>query len=498
MVEYKWVVLGNTSIGSLMASIDGSIVIISLPTIARDLPHTSVLDLLWVVLGYQLVSASLLVNFGRFSDMFGRIKFYQYGFVIFTVGSALCSLSQNGSELVVFRIVQGVGATLLTANSGAIITDAFPTNERGKALGISGMPSLVGSIFGLTLGGVLTETLGWQSIFWVNIPIGIVATLWARFRLRELAHIQGGKKIDYLGNVTLAGGLIAILGSITLYSLGNMAYPLFVALFLGGIASIFLFMVVESKVEDPMFDLSLFRIRLFAGANLGAIFNHTARGAVTLVLSLYLQGPTMKLSPGVAGAYLIPLTLTTAVWGPLSGVLVDRYGSRVMATSGLLLSSLGFYILSSLPATYSFVQLLLPLSIIGTGLGLYVTPNRTSVMNAVPPEVRGVASGINTTIFNVGMTLSQGIAFWIMSLYIPVSQIQSLFTSAGQAGTIAVPEFVTAVHTVYLFATILILFATIPSALRGANVTYDMRQKEEERNRAAGGDKTPGEEPAAG
>lgn len=478
MLEYKWVVLGNTSVGALMASIDLSIVIISLPTIARDLPHTSILDLLWIVLGYQLVSAALLVNFGRLSDMFGRIKFYEYGFIIFTVGSALCSLSQTGDQLVGFRIIQGIGATLITANSGAIITDAFPVEERGRALGISTTPAVVGSIFGLTIGGVLTQTLGWQSIFWVNIPIGIVAAVWTRLGLRELAVMQGGKKIDYLGNVTLAGGLTAVLASITLYSLGNLPYSWFVAMLLGGLASMALFVLAESHVKDPMFDLSLFRIRLFAGANLGAIFNHTARGAVTLVLSLYLQGPTMGLSPGVAGVYLIPLTVTTALLGPLSGLLADRYGAREIATSGLLLSSLGFFLLSRLPPTFGFVPLLIPLTIIGTGLGLYVTPNRTSVMNAVPPQVRGVAAGINTTIFNVGMTLSQGIAFWIMSLYIPVSQIQSIFATHSQAGSIAGPAFVTAVHTVYQFAAVFVLVAAIPSALRGPNITYDMRQRD--------------------
>jgi EmrB/QacA subfamily drug resistance transporter len=465
-------VLANTGVGSLMSSIDAGIVIISLPTIARDLPNTSLLDLLWIVLGYQLVTAVLLVNFGRFSDMFGRIRFYKVGFVIFTLGSLLCSLSQSGLELVLFRLIQGVGATLLTANSAAIITDTFPVQERGRALGLSSMPSVAGSVFGLTLGGVLTQTLGWQSIFWVNLPIGAFAALWAHLNLRELGVFTGGKKVDYLGNLTFACGLTSILASITLYSLGNLEYLVFVAMMVGGLASMALFVVVESRVGDPMFDLSLFKIRIFTGANLGAIFNHTARGAVTLVVALYLQGPTMRLSPGIAGVYLIPLTITTAFWGTVSGVLVDRYDARMIATSGLLLSALGFYQLAILPPTFGFLSLLVPLAVIGTGLGLYVTPNRTSVMNAVPPHVRGVASGINTTIFNVGMILSQGIAFWIMSLYLPVSQIQSMLASHTQAGGIAASTFVTSVHMVYYFATALILIAAIPSALRGKNITY--------------------------
>lgn len=473
MVEYKWVALTNTSIGALMASIDMNIVVIAIPTIGRELPHTSVVDLLWVLLGYQLVNAALLVNFGRLGDIFGRVRLYKYGFLIFTVGSALCSISQSGGELVGFRVVQGVGAAFISSNSAAILTDAFSSNERGRALGINQIAMVGGSIAGLTVGGVLTQLLGWQSIFWVNIPIGVFATLWAHFRLRELARPQREQRVDYIGNATLAGALVAILGSITLYSLGDLAFTYLLLFMAVGVACFALFVRTETRVKYPMFDLSMFRNRAFTAGVVGQAFNSLARGALNIVLSLYLQGPTMDLAPGVAGIFLLPSTISLAFWGPVSGVLADKYGARFLATSGIVVSAVGYFLLAGVPAVTTFSGLLVPLIFIGSGFGIYATPNRTSIMNAVSPGRRGVASGVSTTVIQIGSTLSQGIAFLVMSLYLPVSAIQQILLTHGHAGASIAGGFLTSVHAVYYFSAAILLLAIIPSAMRGKRYVYE-------------------------
>ncbi|MDA4132468.1 MAG: MFS transporter, partial [Thaumarchaeota archaeon] len=221
-MQYKWVALSNTTLGILMASLDANIVLIALPTILKNLAHTSLFDLIWILLGYQLVTASVLVNFGRLADMFGRVRLYTFGFAVFTVGSGLCSLSQSGVELVFFRMVQAIGAAFLFSNSAAIITDAFPANERGKALGINQISIVIGSVLGLVLGGVLSSTIGWQSIFWVNIPIGVFATFWSHYKLREVSTLRTGQKLDIIGNVTFATGLSSVLVGVTLNVIGGL------------------------------------------------------------------------------------------------------------------------------------------------------------------------------------------------------------------------------------------------------------------------------------
>lgn len=473
MVEYKWVALVNTSIGALMASIDMNIVVIAIPTIGKDLPHTSVVDLLWVLLGYSLVNAALLVNFGRLGDIFGRVRLYKYGFLIFTIGSGLCSLSQNGAELVGFRLVQGVGAALISSNSTAILTDAFSVKERGKALGINQIAMVGGSVAGLTVGGVLTQFLGWQSIFWVNLPIGVVATLWAHFKLRELARPQRGQKIDYLGNATLAGALAAILSSISLYSLGDLDFSYLVLFMAAGAVLLAIFVRTERRVKFPMFDFTMFKNRAFTFGVIGQAFNSPARGALNIVLSLYLQGPTMHLSSGEAGIFVLPSTLALAFWGPVSGVLADRWGARFLATMGICVSTLGYFLLAGVPAQTTFLGLLVPLVVIGSGFGMYATPNRTSIMNAVAPHHRGVASGVSTTVIQIGSTLGQGIAFLVMSFYLPVSAIQAILLTHGTAGATYAGGFLMSVHAVYYFSAGLLLAAIIPSAIRGKRYLYD-------------------------
>ncbi len=452
-----------------MSSLDSSIVLIALPTIGRELPNTSPFDLIWVLVGYQLIISAVLVNFGRLSDIFGRVRLYTLGFAIFTASSALCSLSQSGTELSVFRMVQGVGAAFLFSNSAAILTDAFPFEERGKALGTNSIAIAVGSVMGLVLGGFLTSEAGWQSIFWINVPIGVVATIWSHYRLKELSVRRTGQRLDLPGNIAFAGGLGMVLAGISLDAVAAVSHALIAALIAGGLALLGAFVYAEGKVEDPMLNLSLFRNRPFTAGNFAAFLNSLARGCITLVLVFYLQGPNMGLSPLQAGVFLLPNTLTMAIFGPLSGWLSDKRGARTIATAGLLTSALGLVMLTQLPPSIGFWQLAFPLFLVGAGMGIFQSPNRASVMSSVEPEDRGLASGIGTTLMNLGMSISRSLAFVVMSLAVPVAQLDELFAgNYGASGASFVGNYVDGIHLVFYVSTVFILLSIVPSLMRGA------------------------------
>jgi EmrB/QacA subfamily drug resistance transporter len=489
-----------------MASLDTNIIIIALPTIVSDI-HLSLLTLVWIVLGYSLVTASILLNLGRLSDMFGRVKLYNIGFIIFTIGSALCSLSQTGEQLLLFRIVQSLGAAFLFSNSAAIITDAFPENERGKALGINQISIVVGSVMGLVFGGFLTSYLGWRSIFWINIPIGIFAIIWSHTKLRELGTIKK-EKIDWIGNSTLAMGLFLILVGITFGSfqiLNSIGMYLFIGV---GLSLIGLFVFVETNVIKPMIDLSLFKIRSFLGGNIAIFFNAIARGAFTLIMTFYLQGPTMRLSPLDAGVYLLPVSIALSIFGPFSGWISDRHGSRVISSIGLFISAIGFFMLTSLGVKSTFIETLLPLAMIGAGMGIFASPNRASIMNSVPRYQRGIAAGTSTMFVLSGSTLSIGLAFLIMSHTMPLNYIESIFLGTTETTTkdnfkgnnnsdgnntynqhqilnrnhsdvkititlshssTIINNFLSSLHYIFLLSTILMLISIIPSCIRVGN-----------------------------
>jgi EmrB/QacA subfamily drug resistance transporter len=453
-----------------MAAIDTNIVLISLPTIGRELPGTSATTLLWILLGYSLLTAVVLLNFGRLSDMFGRVRLYVLGFAIFTVGSLLCGFSQTGLELVGFRLLQAVGAGFLFSNSAAIITDAFPPNERGRALGINQVSIVVGAVLGLVLGGVITSTIGWRWIFFVNVPIGIVATLRARYDLHELVKPSEPPHIDYAGNIVFAVGLTLILLGVTLGALGNVSASAGLAMVVVGIALLGVFVYVESREAAPMLDLTLFRNREFSGSAAAMLLNALARGAFSFVLVFYLQGPPRFLSPLTAGLFLIPVSASLATVGPLSGWLSDRYGPRWFLLSGLLVSAGGFLWLSTISSDESFFALAPPLILVGAGMGLFASPNRAAMMTAVPPRRRGVASGIGTTLLNSGTTISLGISLLVLSNVLPHAAIVSILTGAPNPNVpLSVSAgFLQAIHVVFLASAILLLAALVPAILRAA------------------------------
>ena len=473
-MDYKWITLSNTTIGTLMASLDRNIVLIALPTIALDL-HTSFFTLMWIVLVYWLVTASVLLNFGRLSDMFGRVKLYNMGFALFTLGSGLCSISQTGEQLILFRLIQALGAAFLFSNSTAIITDTFRERERAKALGLNQMSIVVGSVIGLVFGGFLTSYLGWRSIFWVNLPIGIFATIWSYAKLRELGTIRK-EKIDWLGNTTFAGGLFMILLGVTFANFRINLFEISLSI-IGGFLLLVLFIIIEKKVCRPMFDLSLFKIRLFTGGNIAIFLNALARGAFTLIMSFYLQGPSMRLNSLNAGIYLIPVSIALAAFAPLSGWLYDKYKLRIFTSVGLLVSAAGFFILTGIGVTTSFYGIIIPLIMIGSGMGIFASPNRASIMNSVPPPRRGVSAAISTTFVMVGNSFSIGLVFLIIANLIPLHAAEQLFSGSFQSSSFAmsnsiVDQFLRSIHSVFFISAIIMIVSIIPSVIKWNKKIY--------------------------
>ncbi len=450
-----------------MASLDRNIIIIALPSIASEL-HTSLITLVWIAIGYWVVTASMLLTFGRLADMFGRVKLYNLGFALFTIGSGLCCVSQTGEQLIVFRIIQAFGAAFIFSNSSAILSDAFPESERGKALGINQISIVVGSIMGLVIGGALTSYFGWRSIFWVNIPIGIFATLWALSKLKELGTIKR-EKIDWLGNLLFAGGLIVLLVGITFGSfhlLNIFEITLFIS---GGICLLVLFYMNEKKVSFPMMDLSLFNLKLFTSSNIAIFFNSLARGAFTFVMVFYLQGPTMLLNPLDSGIYLIPVSLALAIVAPITGWFFDKYKSQIISQTGLIISAIGFILLTAMGSKISSVDAILPLALIGAGMGIFTSPNRATIMNSVPPNRRGVAAGISTTLVMTGSAFSIGLVFLIFSALLPSESVDVIFSGSAdhtsynsiQFNDANIDKFILSIHVIFIVSALLMISSVL-------------------------------------
>ena len=454
VVQYKWVALSNTTLGVLMASINANIVLISLPAIFRGIgidPLTSFQYLLWVLFGYMVVTASLLVMFGRISDMYGRVRLYNLGFAIFTAGSILLYLTPNSGdlgaeELIAFRVIQGLGAAFLFANSAAIITDAFPYNERGRALGINQVAALVGSLGGLILGGVLS-VFDWRYVFLVSVPVGIVGTAWSYSKLKEIATIRKGQKLDVWGNLAWGSGLTILLIAATYglmpYGTSTMGWgdPWVLAGLGVGVALLVAFPFIETRVDDPMFRLGLFKNRMFSAANFAGFLASVGRGGVMIMLIILLQGIWLPLhnysyqsTPFWAGIYMTPMLAGFAVMGPVSGWLSDRYGARGFSTLGMVIVGATFFALASLPYDFSYLPFAVTLFVMGVGSGMFASPNTASIMNSVPEEHRGAASGMRATLQNAGSVASLALFFSIVISALAGSlpgAFVSAFTSAG-------------------------------------------------------------------
>jgi MFS family permease len=433
--HYKWVALSNTTLGILAATVNGSIVIISLPAIFRGIhlnPLTpgNISYLLWMLMGYLLVSAVLVVTLGRLGDMYGRVRMYNLGFAIFGLAALALPFDpftgpSGAMWLILWRVVQAVGGSMLMANSPAILTDAFPPDQRGTAMGINQVAGISGSFVGLILGGVLAA-VDWRLVFLVSVPIGIGGTIWSYLSLREVG-VRTKAKIDWLGNVTFAFGLVGILAGITYgiqpYGGHTMGWtsPLVLTGLLGGTALLIAFCLIELRVSQPMFDLHLLRIRPFAFGSLATLLASIARGGLQFMLILWLQGIWLVLhgynyadTPLWSGIYLLPLTFGFVVSGPVSGWLSDKHGARAFASGGLLLSALAFGGLLLVPTNFHYLAFGVLIFLAGAGMGLFSAPNAAAIMNSVPRHQRGAASGMLATFQNSGFVLSIGVFFSLM------------------------------------------------------------------------------------
>lgn len=464
-MRYKYVVLTNTTIGSFMSQLDSNIVLISIPTIIRELPGTTTFDALWVIMGYILVTATLLLTFGRLADIYGRVRLYNLGFVVFTIGSALCSIAPNGMSLVIFRLIQGVGGALIFSNNAAILTDAFPATERGRAIGINLVFGVSGSVIGLVAGGVLTATLGWRSIFWINIPVGIFATSWAYAKLKELSASQRDR-LDPLGNILFAAGLSIFLVGMTLGAISGFTV-IDNSMMILGLLMVVAFVYAETKVQSPMMDLTLFKTRPFSAGIVSNLLASISRGAVLLLLVFYFQG-ALLLDALTAGILLIPFSFAFVSVGPLSGYLSDKFGARGFSTGGLIVSAAALLWFATLPANVPYSILVLPMILAGIGGGMFVAPNISSVMNATPAARRGIAAGIASTMVTTGFLLSLGVAFVIMATSMPLSTLQAVFAGLPVAANeLNVNLFMDSMHRMFLLMAGMSLAAAIPSYMRG-------------------------------
>jgi MFS family permease len=447
--------LANTTAAVFMSALDGSIVLIAMPAIFRGihldpLAPANIGYLLWMIMGYRLVQAVLVVTVGRLGDMFGRVKIYNAGFSVFTIASVLLSFDPfNGGAgalwLIGWRIPQAVGGAMLTANSAAILTDAFPVHRRGFALGTNQVAALAGQFIGLVAGGLLAA-VDWRAVFWVNVPVGIFGTVWAYRTLRETGERAGGR-IDWWGNITFGVGLSAVLVAVTIglqpYGHHTMGWtnPAVVGLLVGGVALLAAFVVIEKTVAAPVIQLSLFRIRAFTAGNVAGLAMSIARGGMQFVLIIWLQGIWLPLhgydysdTPLYAGIFLLPLTAGFLVAGPAAGTLSDRFGSRGLASVGALLFGASFVGLLLLPVSFPYWAFAVLIAGNGIASGMFASPNSSSIMSSVPANQRGVASGMRSTFQNSGTALSIGVFFSLMIAGLASNLPNTLATGLQQQG----------------------------------------------------------------
>ncbi len=455
-----------------MAGVDTRIVIVGLPTIAKEL-GANVEAVIWVSQAYLLASTIGLLLIGRVTDLIGRVKIYNIGFAVFTVGSFFSSISFTAEELIASRVVQGVGAAMLITNSTAILTDATPKGELGTILGLNQIAFRAGSVAGLTLSGVILAITSWRALFYINIPIGIFGTLWAHFRLKELTKFTERRKIDWLGFFTFTISITMILLSITFLSYGLSDASIGAGLLVAGFILLLIFIREEGRVESPILDLRLFKIREFLGGNLAQLLNALAWSGSIIMLSFYLQ-LVLGMSALNAGLSLLPLEATYAVFGPISGRLSDKYGPRWFSTIGLLISSAAFFSLSLISLKTSYLQIALPLALLGIGNGMFVSPNISSIMGSVPQDRRGIASSFRVTVFNIGLTASSGIAILLITLGLPYSIFSSFLEGIAPSNVTAtaMQGFVSGFRIAAFVFAVINTLAIIPSFLRGPRHCY--------------------------
>ena len=475
--RYAWIALANTTAAIFMASLDGSVVIIALPAIFRGinldpLSAGNISYLLWMIMGYRLVQAVLVVNLGKLGDMFGRVKMYNAGFVVFTIASILLSFdpyqgTHGALWLIGWRFLQAIGGSMLMANSAAILTDAFPPERRGFALGTNQISGLAGMFIGLVAGGLLAAW-DWRAVFWINLPVGVFGTVWAYMMLRDNG-VRNRSKIDWWGNITFALGLGSVLVGTTYgiqpYHGNSMGWqsPVVLGELIGGVALLVVFVLIETHIAEPMFRISLFKIKAFTAGNMAGLLVSIARGGIQFMLIIWLQGIWLPLhgysydqTPLWAGIFILPMTAGFLVAGPTSGILSDRFGSRGIASAGCAVFASSFIGLMLLPVVFPYWVFALLIGLNGVGSGMFAAPNSSSIMGSVPASDRGVASGMRSTFQNSGTAISIGVVFTLM-----IAGLSSSLPSTLSNGLVKVGVPSGVAHQVATLPPVSSLFASV-------------------------------------
>src|SRR2546425_10217465 len=465
---YQWTALSVTTVGALLASIQGSALLIALPNILSELQATF-FTIMWVMLGYLLITTVLTPIIGRLADIWGRKRLYNSGFIIFALGSLVAGLAQpqfHGGDLIVGRVIQGIGGALLVTNSTAIVTDAFRKGQVGLGLGINQIAGAAGFLVGPIIGGLLTEW-SWRWVFLFNVPFAIFGVLWGVWRLREPVRPIGHQRIDWLGSITLTVGLTGSLLGLSLLAFPLLAPWITYTILVVGIISLILFAVIEPRIKEPIVQLRLFRDRLFALANLSGLLNGIARGAVLFLLIFFLQGPYGK-DPLTAGLMLTPFGAAFMIIGPLSGRLSDRVGSRLLTPIGLGISAVGLFALTTINQFTPYWLLAIYMALMGGGSGFFVSPNTNAIMSSVEPHTRGAAAGILNMLNNTGSMLSIAIVFPLALSQIPFQAIQQVFITGGGMGAFssAIPPFLSGLHCAFFVSFIFSVIASIVAVFR--------------------------------
>ena len=466
-IEYKWIALSVTTIGALMASIDSTIVILALPQMMAHL-HAGLVEMIWVIMAYILVSTVLLLTFGRIADMFGRVRLYNLGFVIFTVGSALCGVSRSAGQLIASRVIQGSGAALMMVNSTAIITEVFPQEERGRALGINGITWAIGGIAGPLLGGFLLSMANWRWIFYINVPIGLVGSIWGYIALRELSHRDRSEGFDARGMLGFSLGLVALLFALTNgIQFGWTSWPI-LSLFALSAILFSAFFSLERHAASPVLDLSLFESRTYSLSVIAAMLQALAMFAVTFLVTFYLQ-VVRGFDPLKAALLLIPLSAVSAVVGPLSGIAADRLGARLPATLGLVIQCGALlWFIGRLTPDSSYGVVAFGLVLVGLGGGLFWAPNTSAAMNGAPRNRLGIASAALATLRQTGMVTSFALSLAVAAGSLPRGVMMQLFVGTGiSLGSAPRQAFVLGMRHAFMVSALLCACAAAISLVRG-------------------------------
>ncbi len=465
-VEYKWIVLSVTTIGALMAAIDSTIVVLGLPDMMVKL-HADLIEMIWVIMGYILVSTVFLLTFGRVADMLGRVRMYNLGFVIFTIGSALCGFSVNATELILFRLVQGSGAAMMVVNSVALITEVFPPNERGKALGINAITFSFGGVAGPILGGLILTLADWRWIFFINVPIGLFGAIWGYRVLREMSIRKRGERFDLIGAFSFSLGLLSLLVALTLGIEYNFTSTPILALFVVFLVGMSFFLWWERRAKNPVLDLSLFSNRVYNFSVLSAMMQSLALFAVNFLIVFYLQG-VLGYDPLKAALLLIPLPVMTSIIAPWGGNVADRIGARIPATVGLLIQGAALVWFTRITPAMPYWQIAVGLGFMGLGGGLFYPPNTSAAMNSAPKDRLGTASGTLATLRQAGMVTSFALSLAVAASSLPRDVMMQLFVGNNVTlGSAPMEAFVTGMHSAFYVSLVLVIIAAGISFVRG-------------------------------